>query len=133
MIDFSKPLISYNKQRVAMSYGKPLSLSLQKEIEKRNIPMESEIKSAMKAMKERFNWRASIINLAIRIISINGKTPLKDAVLIWDIITGDSSSPWIMHFLPHRIDQTELFGSHGGMENKVVDRTTSKSPNSLIS
>jgi len=40
VIDFAKPLISYNKQEVAMSYGKPFSLSLQKEIEKRNNPVE---------------------------------------------------------------------------------------------
>jgi len=33
---------------------------------------------------ERFNWRAFIFRLAVRIISINGKTPLKDAVLIVD-------------------------------------------------
>ena len=81
-----------------MSYGKPLSLSLQKEIEKRNIPMESEIKSAMKAMKERFNWRASIINLAIRIISINGKTPLKDAVPIIDDIIEKKSRTQMVSF-----------------------------------
>jgi len=145
MIDFPKPLISYNKQGAAMSYDKTISLSLQKEIEKRNLPMESEIKSAMETLKvsrmlarsaimkkrgyatavlfywlillpflmkritslwsdavivrkinarkdtyyrflnnERFNWRAFIFRLAVRIISINGKTPLKDAVLIID-------------------------------------------------
>jgi len=34
-----------------MSYDKTISLSLQKEIEKRNLPMESEIKSAMETLK----------------------------------------------------------------------------------
>jgi len=128
-----------------MSYDKPLSLSLQKEIEKRNLPMESEIKNAMETLKvsriltrsaimkkkgyatailfywlillpflmkrltslwsdtaitkkiaaqkdvyyrflnnERFNWRTFIFRLAVRIISISGKAPLKDTVLIVD-------------------------------------------------
>lgn len=33
---------------------------------------------------ERFNWRALILRLALRIISMSGKTPLKETVLIID-------------------------------------------------
>ena len=53
MIDFAKSSKSHDKQGAAMAYDTPLSLSLQKEIEKRNLPLDSAIHTALQAFKVR--------------------------------------------------------------------------------
>jgi SRSO17 transposase len=188
-----------------MSYDKPISLSLQKEIKRRNLSLDSEIQGALKALRiksmlarcnivkqrgyativllywllllpfimkrltalwsdtavsrifdakkdayyrflnnERFNWRALIYRLALRIIAVCDDTPLKEKTLIIDDTLKEKTGKH-MELVSYHFDHTSgrsvlgyqcvQLGYHNGKSFFPLDcafHTSKKRPNTSL-